>query len=74
MRIEAVLFDTDGVIQKPAVDLRNKLGEMLGCSESVDESVSDVFAAERPALTGQSDFSAALSEVLTRRECSGTVD
>lgn len=74
MRIEAVLFDADGAIQKPAEKRRNKLGEVLGSSRSIDEFLTDIFAVELTALEGQSNFKEALSKLLFHWKCPGTLD
>jgi putative hydrolase of the HAD superfamily len=74
MGIRAVLFDADGVIQRPAADWQSRLEKVLGPARDLDAFVRDVFAAERPALTGRSDFVRALLEVLSRWQCHGTLD
>ena len=74
MDIQVVLFDADGVIQVPAPDSRRALAETLGHQEAVDEFRGDVFAAERPALTGEADFGEALSQVLSRWRIPASVD
>jgi HAD superfamily hydrolase (TIGR01509 family) len=72
--IEAILFDADGVVQRHAVDWRDALGNVLGLTDRpLDEFLTDVFSAERPALTGQSEFAEALSEVLVRWRCHGSL-
>src|SRR5580700_8965977 len=73
MLIEAVLFDADGVIQRPSSERRHKWEEVLGSTENVDEFLGDIFAAELTAVEGQSDFMEALSKVLSRWECQGTL-
>jgi putative hydrolase of the HAD superfamily len=73
MRIEAVLFDADGVIQRPPEGRRNKLAEVLGSTRNLDEFLADIFAAELSALEGQSNFTEALSNVLSRWKCRGTL-
>ena len=73
MHIEAVLFDADGVIQRPLETRRNKLGEVLGSSRDVGEFLTDVSALEQTALEGQSNFTEALSKLLSRWKCPGTL-
>ena len=73
MRIEAVLFDADGVIQKRPSGWRSRLGGVLGFTGDPDAFLADVFAAERPALEGRCDFTEALSEVLFRWKCRGSL-
>jgi putative hydrolase of the HAD superfamily len=75
MTIEAILFDADGVVQRQAVEWRDALGKVLGSTDSqLDGFLSDVFAAERPALTGKCEFKEALSEVFARWRCHGSLE
>ena len=64
MCIESVLFDADGVLQKPAEARRSAWGNVLGRTEDLDSFLEDVFEAEMPALDGRSDFTEAFSEVI----------
>ncbi len=65
--IAAVLFDADGVIQRPPADTHERLARLIGGDEGAREScVADVFAAEAPALVGAADFAEALAPVLER--------
>jgi putative hydrolase of the HAD superfamily len=73
MRIEAILFDADGVIQKPPEARRARLNQLLGSAVNVDEFLADIFAAEELALDGQSDFAEAFSNVLRRWHWQGTL-
>jgi len=73
-RIEAVLFDADGVIQRPAQGRSRAWADLLGRTADVDKLVADVFAAEAMALDGRSSFIEALSQILTRWNCRGTLD
>jgi len=73
-RIEAVLFDADGVIQRPAQGRSRAWADLLGRTADVDRLVADVFAAEDMALDGRSSFIEALSQILTRWNCRGTLD
>ncbi len=73
MRIKSVLFDADGVLQKPAEARRSAWANVLGRTEELDSFLDDVFRAERPALDGRSDFAEAFSEVLSRWKCRGTL-
>ncbi len=66
VKIEAVLFDADGVVQTPSADWRPSLAELAGHPERVGAFLAEVFAAEKPCLTGQAEFSTALAEVLAR--------
>jgi HAD superfamily hydrolase (TIGR01509 family) len=75
MAIEAILFDADGVVQRQAVPWREALGKVLGTTDgTVDDFLSDVFAVEHPLLTSQSEFAAALGQVLARWRCVGSLD
>jgi putative hydrolase of the HAD superfamily len=75
MRVEAVLFDADGVVQRPTADRRAQWRALLGgADESVGRFKCDIFAVERPCHDGGGDFLLALREVLARWNCSGTVD
>ncbi len=66
MTIEAVLFDADGVIQKPTVDWQATLATFLRPDQSADEFVLDLMASEGPSLAGKGDFRDAMADVLTR--------
>ncbi len=73
MCIESVLFDADGVLQKPAEARRSAWRNVLGRTEDLDSFLEDVFEAEMPALDGRSDFAEAFSEVISRWKCRGTL-
>jgi putative hydrolase of the HAD superfamily len=66
MFVEAVLFDADGVIQTTAQQFRSRLAALCGDEHRSEEFLEDLFAAERPCLTGEGDFNAALTDVLGR--------
>lgn len=74
-RIDAILFDADGVIQRPTVDFsvvcRDRLGVPAG---DVDRFTREVFALERSALTGRGTFHADLSALLARWELGHRLD
>ena len=73
MQIQSVLFDADGVLQKPG-DLRGSAwAKVLGRTDGLDEFLDDVFEAELPALGGECDFAEAFSKVLSRWKCPGTI-
>ena len=74
MNIHAVLFDADGVIQKPSAHRRDAWRGVLGSDRDLDAFVAALFEAETPALEGTSDFSEALASLLGEWECRGTVD
>jgi putative hydrolase of the HAD superfamily len=65
--VRTILFDADGVIQRPSADFRGACGELLGSSgEPLDAFMRDLFAVEKPSLTGKRDFVEDLMEVLGR--------
>ena len=74
MRIESVLFDADGVLQKPAEARRSAWAKVVGHGDDLDGFLEDVFEAEVPALDGRSDFAEAFSQVLSRWKCQGTLE
>ena len=61
-----VLFDADGVIQRTAGGWRERFAEMLDDATNLDAFVAEIFASERPCLTGAVDFPTQLGEVLKR--------
>ncbi|NEA35252.1 HAD-IA family hydrolase [Streptomyces sp. SID13031] len=63
--IDTVLFDADGVIQRPTVDWRAALSTYVP-AESADEFVLDLMVSERPSIAGKGDFREAVAEVLAR--------
>ncbi|TAK43784.1 MAG: HAD family hydrolase [Betaproteobacteria bacterium] len=68
MSIEAVLFDADGVVQRPSVWWRQAFARLLGTTDAVrlDAFVRDFDSAERPALSVSTGFEDALASVLER--------
>jgi putative hydrolase of the HAD superfamily len=63
--LKAILFDADGVIQRPAVDYRQAFATLLASrSDEVDRFVHEVFAAERRALSGRRTFVEDLAALL----------
>ena len=69
VKVTTVLLDADGVVQKPVPGWLDRLGELCGAPDRHDEFLADVFAAEKPALTGQVEFRPALAAVLERWGC-----
>jgi putative hydrolase of the HAD superfamily len=63
--ITAVLFDADGVIQRPTVDWRAALASYVDASVA-DDFVVDLWESEKPTIAGKGDFRDAIGEVLTR--------
>jgi len=74
MTVEVVLFDADGVIQRTAGNWRERFAAMLDDATDLDAFVAEIFAAERPCLTGVVDFPAQLAEVLRRWRSRTTVE
>jgi catechol 2,3-dioxygenase-like lactoylglutathione lyase family enzyme len=72
--IEAVLFDADGVVQTTAEGWRNALGGLCGDPSRTETFLQAVFDAERPALTGHSNFESSLAAVLESWECAAGVE
>ena len=62
--ISAVLFDADGVIQRPTLDWWSRLTSFVPADG--DAFVAELMAAEKPALVGKGDFREAVAEVLRR--------
>ncbi|MGW1339786.1 HAD family hydrolase [Kribbella sp. NPDC002412] len=62
--ISAVLFDADGVIQRPTIDWWSRLTSFVPADGSA--FVADLMAAEKPSLVGKGDFRDAVAEVLRR--------
>ena len=64
--IKAVCFDADGVVQRTPSTFRASLVELAGDADKADEFLAEVFAAERPCLTGEREFAPMLQTVLRR--------
>ena len=62
--VSAVLFDADGVIQRPSQDWWARLTALVPAD--ADAFVADLMAAEKPSLVGKGDFRDAVAEVLAR--------
>lgn len=70
MAIEAVLFDADGVLQRPAVRWRQAFERMLGFDAMrLDTFMRDVLGAELSVLCSSAGFEDALALVLGRWNC-----
>ncbi|MGE3345626.1 MAG: HAD family hydrolase [Vicinamibacterales bacterium] len=72
--MRAVLFDADGVIQRPSTRRREAWQSLLGPGRSVDDFFSAVLLAERPAWLGAIDFRESFSRLLLEWRCVGTLD
>ena len=69
------MFDADGVIQRPPVDLANQLAFTLGiAAEQADAFILDLFAAEAEALTGEKDILDCAELVLRRWSIDGGLE
>jgi HAD superfamily hydrolase (TIGR01509 family) len=63
--IRAVLFDCDGVLQRPGNDWAGEIGTATGLDGAeLDAFLDDVSTAERPLLSGSEPFAVALTRVL----------
>jgi putative hydrolase of the HAD superfamily len=72
-QIKAILFDADGVLQRPTVWWREALVPILGAADiaEVDPFLRDILDTELAHLCAPSGFDAALMETLTRWNCPG---
>ena len=67
MKVEAVLFDADGVLQHQNSTLHSLLTDVLSLPpEEVEARYLEVWEAESPILTGQGNFAETMSELLVR--------
>lgn len=73
VRIDTVLFDADGVLQRPTVDWRSALSAFVAAS-SADEFLVDLMASERPSIVGKGDFRDAVAEVVQRWSSTASVE
>ena len=56
-RMRAILFDADGVLQRPGADFRAACAAILGeRALEIERFMRELFALEKPALTGERDF------------------
>ncbi|TWD72392.1 putative hydrolase of the HAD superfamily [Kribbella amoyensis] len=74
MTLTTVLFDADGVIQRPTVDWRSTLASYVPPGRPAEEFFLDLMAAEQPSLVGKGDFRTAMAEVLARWESTAELD
>ncbi|MFF0342092.1 HAD family hydrolase [Kribbella sp. NPDC004875] len=70
--VSAVLFDADGVVQRPSFDWWTRLASLVPAGS--DAFVADLMAAEKPALIGKVDFPDALADVLRRWNSTATIE
>ncbi len=71
-RIDVLLLDADGVIQRPADGWLDSITALT--DQNGDALLADIFAAERPCLTGSADFRSALQGVLDSWAIAAPVD
>ena len=66
--IKAVLFDADGVLQRPAYRWRRAFGELPGLTEEapLDQFARDVLDIEATFLECEDDFAVAMAELVER--------
>ena len=65
MKVEAVLFDADGVLQHQSATLHSVLTDVLSLPpDDIDERYREVWEAESPILTGQGSFTQTMSDLL----------
>jgi putative hydrolase of the HAD superfamily len=64
--VKAILFDADGVIQRPGADFRASCAAILGQRAiELDRFMQVLFAMVKPALTGRRDFVADVQHFLS---------
>ena len=73
-RIKVVLLDADGVLQQPGCNWQSSLEALCADPGRSREFLAEVFAAERPCLTGAQDFAEALGSVLSKWGCTATAE
>jgi putative hydrolase of the HAD superfamily len=71
--IKALLFDADGVIQRPSALRHESWQALFGHERDAQPFLDAVFECERRALEGTSDFIGALSGLLREWQCQGTL-
>lgn len=70
--VTAVLFDADGVVQRPTSDWWSRLTSLVPADG--EAFLADLMAAEKPSLVGKVDFRDALADVLRRWNSPASVD
>jgi putative hydrolase of the HAD superfamily len=74
VKISTILFDADGVIQRPTSERRSMWAELLGGRDDcVEAFLKDVFAAERACYVGTGDFGSAFRDLFVHWKCSGNL-
>ena len=74
--ISTILFDADGVLQSIEPGWEQEMTSFLGPRAATDGPafLYEIFVAERPTMTGRTDFADAVSAVLRRFDVSASVD
>jgi putative hydrolase of the HAD superfamily len=70
--VSAVLFDADGVVQRPSRDWWTRLTSLV--ADDGEAFVADLMLAEKPALVGKGDFRDAVADVLHRWNSPASLD
>ena len=70
--ISAVLFDADGVVQRPTRDWWSYLSSLV--PSDGEAFLADLMVAEKPSLVGKGDFRDAVADVLRRWKSPASVD
>lgn len=70
--ISAVLFDADGVVQRPTRDWWSQLSSLV--PSDGEAFVADLMAAEKPSLVGKGDFRDAVADLLRRWKSPASVE
>ena len=65
-KIQAVLFDADGVVQTTKPGWFESLSRLSGSPDNAEQFLANVFDAERSCFTGSGDFAHSLAEVLKK--------
>ena len=66
-QIRAVLFDCDGVLQRPANDWAGEIGRLTGLEgDALAAFLDDISTAEEPVLVGSAPYAGPLGAVLAR--------
>jgi putative hydrolase of the HAD superfamily len=70
--IQAILFDADGVLQRPAA-YRSAAWQHLVTDQNVEEFIAALGDAEAKAIAGGRDFVTACSDLIVRWQCKGGI-
>jgi len=62
------------VIQSASPEWRRRLASLVPDGAQADEFLAEVFAAERPCITGEQDFAVVLEAILRRWQCNVNID